>query len=248
MKISFYALGEVADDKLEFAVIIATMDNKWVFVRHKERDTWEIPGGHREEGEAIRDTAKRELYEETGAVDYAIQPICEYSVTHNERTRYGRLFLADVKKIEDLPDMEIGEVRLFEGLPEALTYEAIQPYLFQKVLREMTCDYLGKQVQVVMDRPLGSKHPKYEDMIYPINYGYIPDTLSGDGMEIDAYILGEDKPLQTFQGLVIALIKRKDDREYKLVVASDRERYTMEDIRRETAFQEQYFQSEIIMA
>ena len=71
----------VDDSLLKFAVIVAKSNGKWVFCKHKERDTYECPGGHREEGEAIDDTAKRELYEETGAIDYAIQPVCIYSVT-----------------------------------------------------------------------------------------------------------------------------------------------------------------------
>ncbi len=97
-----------------------------------------------------------------------------------------------------------------------------------------------------MDRPLGSKHPKY-DMIYPINYGYIPNTLSGDGMEIDAYILGETEPLDEFSGYVIAVIEREDDCEDKLVVAREKNVYSKDEIKRQTHFQEKYFKSNIIM-
>ena len=77
--VKFY--DEIDDRLLKFAVIIAKTDNKWVFCKHRERETFEIPGGHRENGEHILDTAKRELYEETGALEYSIKPICVYSVT-----------------------------------------------------------------------------------------------------------------------------------------------------------------------
>ena len=79
VEVKFY---DEADDRLlKFAVIIAKTDNKWVFCKHRERETYEVPGGHRENGEHIFDTAKRELYEETGALEYSIKPICVYSVT-----------------------------------------------------------------------------------------------------------------------------------------------------------------------
>ena len=78
MQVQFYE--EIEDQLLKFAVIISKYQNKWVFCKHKLRDTFEIPGGHREENENILETAKRELYEETGAIDFKIKPICVYSV------------------------------------------------------------------------------------------------------------------------------------------------------------------------
>ncbi len=80
--VNFY--DEIADELLKFAVILTVHNGKWVFCKHKERDTLEVPGGHREPGEDILSTAKRELYEETGALKYEIQPICVYSVTRPE--------------------------------------------------------------------------------------------------------------------------------------------------------------------
>ena len=106
-------------------------------------------------------------------------------------------------------------------------------------------DYLGKIVEVKMDRPLGSKHPKH-GFIYPVNYGYIPNTVSGDGEELDAYVLGEYKPLDVFSGKVIAIIHRLNDDDDKLVVVNDGKFYSEEQIRALTEFQEQYFKSEII--
>ena len=108
-----------------------------------------------------------------------------------------------------------------------------------------TLDYIGKIVTVKMDRPLGSKHPKH-GFIYPVNYGYIPNTISGDGEELDAYVLGEHKPLNTFEGKVIAIIHRLDDDDDKLVVMEDGRNYTDDQIIALTEFQEKWFKIEII--
>ena len=105
--------------------------------------------------------------------------------------------------------------------------------------------YLNKNVKVIIERPLGSKHPKH-DFIYPVNYGYIPGTVSGDGEELDAYVLGEHMPLDEFTGRVIAIIHRTNDDDDKLVVMKDGRNYTDDQIRALTEFQEQYFKSEIL--
>lgn len=106
-------------------------------------------------------------------------------------------------------------------------------------------DFLGKTVTVVMDRPLGSKHHKM-GFIYPVNYGYIPNTLSPDGEELDAYVLGEHNPLETFTGRVIAILHRTNDDDDKLIVMKDGRNYTDDQIRALTEFQEQWFESVII--
>ena len=105
--------------------------------------------------------------------------------------------------------------------------------------------YISQIVTVQMDRPLGSKHPKH-GFIYPVNYGFIPNTISGDGEELDAYVLGEHKPLDTFEGIVIAIIHRTNDNDDKLVVMAEGRNYTDEQIYALTEFQEQYFESVII--
>lgn len=106
---------------------------------------------------------------------------------------------------------------------------------------------IGDYVKVIVDRPLGSYHPKHKDIYYSVNYGYIPDLIAPDGEEQDAYILGIDEPLKEFVGKVIAVIHRIDDVEDKWVVAPDDITYTKEEIMRLVAFQEQYFEIEIIM-
>ena len=106
-------------------------------------------------------------------------------------------------------------------------------------------DFLGKKVKVVMDRPMGSKHPKY-GFIYPVNYGYVPNTISGDGEELDCYILGIYEPLKTFKGKCIAIIHRTNDDDDKLVLAPSDKSFTNTEIRALTDFQERYFESELI--
>ncbi|MDD6645146.1 MAG: inorganic pyrophosphatase [Oscillospiraceae bacterium] len=106
---------------------------------------------------------------------------------------------------------------------------------------------LGKSVDVIVDRPLGTTHPNHKDIIYPINYGYIENIFARDGEEQDAYILGVDERVDSFSGTVIAIIRRLDDVEDKLVVAPDNMKFTLKEIMEKVHFQEQYFETEIIM-
>ena len=108
-----------------------------------------------------------------------------------------------------------------------------------------TSNYLGQTVSVVMDRPLGSKHPKH-GFIYPVNYGYIPDTISGDGEELDAYVLGVQEPINKFTGKCIAIIHRTDDNDDKLIVVPEGMDFSNEEIEKEVAFQEKWFHHIII--
>ena len=134
MQLNFYEIGTINDEERKFAVISAMYQDQWVFVRHKERMTWEIPGGHRELGEEIVNTAKRELFEETGAIRSKIIPICDYSMDASSGKRYGRLFFANIFELGQLPESEMKEVQFFEGLPENLTYTKIQPHLYEKTM------------------------------------------------------------------------------------------------------------------
>lgn len=106
--------------------------------------------------------------------------------------------------------------------------------------------YLGKEVYIVIDRPLGSAHPKHSDIIYTVNYGYIPNTLGGDGEEQDVYLLGVSVPVRDFVGKVVAIIHRLNDNEDKLVAVPDGVSFSAEEIKALTRFQEQFFDIEII--
>ena len=106
---------------------------------------------------------------------------------------------------------------------------------------------IGNIVKVIIDRPLGSHHPNYKDIIYPVNYGFIPNVIAADGEEQDAYILGIDLPLTEFVGKVIAIIHRLDDIEEKWVVAPEGMSFTKDEILDKVVFQEQFFKTEITM-
>ena len=106
-------------------------------------------------------------------------------------------------------------------------------------------DFLNKIVEVKMDSPLGSKHPKH-GFVYEVNYGFIPNTVSGDGEELDAYVLGAQEPLDVFSGRVVAVIHRTNDDDDKLVVVQDGTTVTDEEIEKAVAFQEQWFKHEIL--
>ena len=137
MEIEFYNKNVIDNNKLLYAIIVSKYNGRWIFVRHKERDTWEIPAGHREENEEIEITAKRELFEETGAKEFKIKYINDYSLKINEEKSYAALFYAEISILGELPDFEIGEVKEFNDIPEKLTYPNIQPYLFNKVKEEI---------------------------------------------------------------------------------------------------------------
>jgi 8-oxo-dGTP diphosphatase len=132
--VDFYELGAIDDGLLAFAVVMARYRGQWIFGRHKERSTWEVPGGHREKGERIEETASRELVEESGAIGFSLLPICVYSVGDGEQKSYGQLFFAEVEALGALPPFEIAETRLFDALPERLTYPLIQTMLYDRAL------------------------------------------------------------------------------------------------------------------
>lgn len=138
MRVQFHDLTE--ENPLKYVVIQARYQNQWVFVRHKKRATWEIPGGHIEEGEKPDIAALRELKEETGASEVIrLIPICDYSVTRGDEQAksFGRLYYAQIAVMESLGQYEIGERLLCDRLPELLTYPQIQNHLFDKVCQSI---------------------------------------------------------------------------------------------------------------
>ena len=145
LEVKFY--DTVADSLLKFAVIISQSNGKWVFCKHKERDTYEVPGGHREPEEDILETAKRELQEETGAILFDMKPICVYSVTGKNRVNdtgeetYGLLCFAEITEFDKELHSEMEKVVLLDELPENWTYPLIQPKLIEKYLAVERLDY-----------------------------------------------------------------------------------------------------------
>lgn len=136
VEVKFY---ETVDDSLlKFAVIIAKTNGKWVFCKHRERNTFEVPGGHREDGEVILETAKRELKEETGAVEFDIKPICVYLVKGKTRVNenldnesFGMLYYANITSFEELHS-EIETILITDKLVDNWTYPLIQPKLIEE--------------------------------------------------------------------------------------------------------------------
>ena len=106
---------------------------------------------------------------------------------------------------------------------------------------------LGKKVKVMIDRPLGTFHPKHKDIFYSVNYGYIEGIIAPDGEEQDAYVLGVNEPISEFTGVIIAIIKRLDDVEEKWVIAPENMTFTKDEIMKQVEFQEKYFKTEICM-
>lgn len=141
LEVNFYK--NIDEKLLKFAVIISKTSNKWIFCKHKERNTYEIPGGHRENNETIMETARRELKEETGAVNFNITPICVYSVKgkydkKNHDETFGMLFYAEIFSFEEI-DSEIEEIVITNNLIENWTYPLIQPKLIKEAQKRGFC-------------------------------------------------------------------------------------------------------------
>ena len=122
----------------KYVVVLSTYGSKLMLSRHKQRMTWETQGGHVEPGETPMEAAKRELYEESGALRYDIRALCDYWAG-DEKTgegATGMVFHAEIHELGDMPDSEMAETRLFDGLPENLTYPGITPELYAYLMRE----------------------------------------------------------------------------------------------------------------
>lgn len=139
LEVQFY--DSVPEELLRFAVIISKTEGKWVFCKHRERDTLEVPGGRREPGETIPETARRELREETGAIDFSLRPVCIYSVKgknsinkHDDDISYGMLYVSEIFSFGEI-NSEIERIVISEELPQNWTYPQIQPKLMAEAAR-----------------------------------------------------------------------------------------------------------------
>ena len=128
-EVKFYDLNTIKETLYTRTVVVCKYQGKWVFCRKKGKTSWEIPGGHIEDGETWLEATKRELFEETGAINVDIQPICVYSIS-----TYGILCFGEIKELKTLPDFEIEEIGFFDNIPNELSYPETHDKMFKKVL------------------------------------------------------------------------------------------------------------------
>lgn len=150
-EVQFFDRNEIDDRTLKYAVVAARFEGQWLFSRHRLRSTWELPGGHREPGERIDNTAYRELREETGAEDVILEPVCVYQLSGDLKGR-GMLYFADVRSPGSLPLSEISEVRLFNLAPDSWTYPDVHPQLFRMVQEWLCIRGSRDEIWAVYDR------------------------------------------------------------------------------------------------
>lgn len=221
---------------------------------------WEISaGGAVKKGETALEGAVRELFEETGLVCKNLEKTYRICGKKYPCIYFGYICIVDCDK--NRIKLQEGETVAYkwvksEDIIRFLTdknyvtihAERVLPYihsLIDKSESDFDC-LIGCTVNVKVDRPLGSVHPKHSDIVYKLNYGYIEGVIAPDGEEQDAYIVGVDTPLEEFTGKIIAIIHRKNDIENKWVVAPENKDFSKAEIERLIHFQEQYFDIEII--
>jgi inorganic pyrophosphatase len=233
------------------AVFVIDKDKVLLFYRLKNgQEYYAVPGGGVEPNETPEQAAVRELKEETSLNITLGNKIGELEADDNHQYFYIAKSWSGTPTFggEELERQSPANVYRLEWVP----IETLNDIDLRKEARKILLKYLspssqfiGSVVTITIDRPLGSKHPKW-DFVYPVNYGYVPDTKSGDGEEIDAYVLGVNKPLKEFTGRCIAVIHRLDDDDDKLILAPEGTDLADADIHAATEFQEQFFKSVIV--
>ena len=260
--------GKIEFQKGEYHVVVTSLilnsKNELLISKRAEHKKyplmWECNGGSIISGETSLEGMIREVKEELG-VEFSkkdaifLKEIKDYHGYPDYKDIW--LFKRDVKDEEiTFPDGEaieakwvsIEEFMQMVDKKEMIPTNDVDIELYEQALKaeqRIAYKYIGQKVEAHIDRPLNSKHPKH-GFIYEVNYGYIPNTVSGDGEELDCYILGVDEPLEKFEGECIAVIHRTNDDDDKLIVVPEGKQISDEQIRNLTNFQEQYFESEII--
>lgn len=214
MEINFYNTGTIENDRYHFAVICAAYRGKWVLVRNRDRNTWEIPGGHREENEDVGSTAARELFEETGALEFDIEQVCDYSVTIGDTTTFGRLFFADITGFGPLPDSEVCEIRLLKELPGLgkLTYPEIQPVLQKRVLEHLS----ARAIEILeKDKNRNINMINFIKSYSPYTFDKAGDSILIRGRSDEKWVYISSASMDEFRQLIQGL--DEDDRCYAVL-------------------------------
>ena len=222
---------------------------------------WDFTGGSVLAGETSLEGMLREIKEELG-IEFTkkeaifFKEILNYNISPNFKDWW--IFKKDIDINElTFPDKETIDAKWvnIDGFMKIIEDGQMIPFIdfgiedyneALNVKQRESYAYIGKKVKAQIDRPINSGHPRYPESKYPINYGFVPKTISGDGKELDCYILGVDVPLNQFEGRCIAVIHRTNDDDDKLVIVPEGKDFSDEEIRKQTYFQEQYYESEII--
>ncbi len=214
-------------------------------------NVWAMTGGSVIKGETSLQTIERETQEELGI------KLDKSKVQFIKRFKTGNVWIDTyfIRQDIELKDIvmqedEVSDVKwaTFEEIEELFASHQFIKNRWEFVRKFMkSIQYIGKQITVKIDRPIGSSHPQYPDHIYLVNYGFVPNTISGDGEELDCYILGECKPLKEYTGKCMAVIHRLEEDDDKLIIVPKNKTFTSKEIRLLTDFQEKYYKSVVIM-
>lgn len=235
--------------------------------RSKNKDTnplkWECTAGSVLKGETTYEGALRELKEELG-LEMKIEDLI-YFGNKVDKTHHAIVDKWVIKK-----DIKISDLKFIDGEVQDAKYVTKDEFekmmnkgnirdifyymvtLYDEIVntkQRESYKFLEKEIDVIIDRKMGDSHPEYDDMKYPINYGYVPNTISSDGKELDVYIIDSKKPLETFRGKCIGIIQRINDEDDKLIVVdiNNNKKYTEDEVLDIVNFQEQYFSSMAIL-
>lgn len=244
-------------------------DGKILLTYEKNKDVYMSPGGGLEAGETFPECCIREISEESGYIAEVKVPFVTINEYCFDTCYEAHYFICEVKGQgqQQLTPTEIDHgvcpvwlsiekaIEIFSHYEEKTEdhrslylreYTILNKYLEYQRRKELVKFYLGKTVNIVMDRPLGYIHKKENySLTYPINYGYLPGIIGGDGEELDVYLLGVNEPVEEYTARIIGIVHRHNDNEDKLVAAPNGMNFSKEEIEKEVSFQEQYYDTEI---